>query len=171
MESIIKANLFSLKQLEDLLKVTDPHDYRTHLAVLNHASIGMHVRHVLEFYDLLLNSLSELCYDNRRREKQLEEDLPAALEHLGQLKRRLALVSENRGLILKSACDPASNQQILIETNLARELAYNLEHCIHHMALIRIGVEMLNPQQKLPDSFGLAPATLRARKMPSMNKS
>lgn len=46
-----------------------------------------------------------------------------------------------------------------IETNFTRELLYNLEHCIHHQALIRVAVCKLTRIQ-LPSNFGVAPSTL-----------
>jgi hypothetical protein len=43
------------------------------------------------------------------------------------------------------------------------EIAYNLEHTIHHMALIRVGLHELG-DITLDDSYGVAPSTLKYRK-------
>ena len=49
----------------------------------------------------------------------------------------------------------------VMPSSLARELQYNLEHTIHHAALIKIGVLSLVPDAVLPDTFGVAPSTVR----------
>jgi hypothetical protein len=50
-----------------------------------------------------------------------------------------------------------------LETNYFRELLYNLEHSIHHQALIKVALYRL-PHIKISDSFGIAPSTLEYRK-------
>jgi len=50
-----------------------------------------------------------------------------------------------------------------IPSNYYRELAYNLEHTIHHMALIRVGVNEVSSIE-LPVEFGVAYSTVKYRK-------
>ena len=49
-------------------------------------------------------------------------------------------------------------------SNLDRELVYNIEHAIHHMALIKIGIKEVAPQLQLPEGFGVANSTIRHKK-------
>jgi hypothetical protein len=49
---------------------------------------------------------------------------------------------------------------VSIPTNYYREVAYNLEHTIHHMALIRVGVNEVS-SIVLPDQFGVAYSTIK----------
>ena len=51
-----------------------------------------------------------------------------------------------------------------IPSTVARELSYNIEHCIHHLALIKIGLKILKPEMVLPSTFGVAASTIRHRK-------
>jgi hypothetical protein len=44
---------------------------------------------------------------------------------------------------------------------MARELVYNIEHVVHHMALVKIGLKELLPDLDLPDDFGVAVSTIR----------
>jgi hypothetical protein len=50
-----------------------------------------------------------------------------------------------------------------LTTSLFRELAYTVEHGIHHQALIRIGVHQIDRDELLDEKFGIAPATIRHR--------
>ena len=72
MKELLDANLYTLNQLEEILHDIKDTDYQCKLPVLNDSSIGMHFRHVLEFYDLLLNCSEELCYDDRPRRSALK---------------------------------------------------------------------------------------------------
>ena len=41
---------------------------------------------------------------------------------------------------------------------------YNLEHAIHHHALIKVGLKIMT-KIELPESFGVAPSTIQYRKV------
>ena len=56
-----------------------------------------------------------------------------------------------------------SNRQE-IETNIGRELAYNIEHAVHHMAILKIGLAIVAPEVKVPEGFGVAVSTLRYKR-------
>jgi hypothetical protein len=47
------------------------------------------------------------------------------------------LEKENKKIELQQIID---NEEVRIESNYFRELLYNLEHCIHHQALIKVAV-------------------------------
>ena len=51
-----------------------------------------------------------------------------------------------------------------IATNVERELIYNIEHAIHHMALIKVGLKTLRPEVVVSSSFGVASSTIRYEK-------
>lgn len=167
MKELLNANLYSLNQLEDVLQKIDNDDYQRKLPVLSGSSIGMHFRHVLEFYDLLLQCGDQLCYDDRPRRYAIENNTAEALGFLQNLKLALKSIEIDRPLILSAGYDAHSDVKTEVKSTFSRELAYNLEHCIHHMALIRIGVIYLNTEWELPETFGIAPSTLRAMKVAS----
>ena len=52
---------------------------------------------------------------------------------------------------------------IKIDSNYYRELLYNLEHCIHHQALIKVAV-LKNENLKVDANFGVARSTIEYRK-------
>ena len=51
---------------------------------------------------------------------------------------------------------------VAIPSNYYREIAYNLEHTIHHMALIRVGINEVS-SVVLPTEFGVAYSTIKFR--------
>ena len=55
-------------------------------------------------------------------------------------------------------------EAITIETNYYRELIYNIEHAVHHMAIMKIGIHEVAPYISLPADFGVAASTIRYKK-------
>jgi hypothetical protein len=70
------------------------------------------------------------------------------------------LEKENKKIELQQIVD---GEEIRVESNYLRELLYNLEHCIHHQALIKVAV-LQNPTILLSENFGVAHSTIEYRK-------
>ncbi|SDJ96331.1 hypothetical protein SAMN05421823_101534 [Catalinimonas alkaloidigena] len=150
------------KQLTFLLSTVRSEDFHCPLPILSGATIGQHIRHVLEFYQCLLQSLTDgqVCYDHRPRDPRLETDRAFALSQLHQLQASLTDLEGERHLSLLTG---PPEHPLRVMTSLDRELLYCLEHAIHHLALVKIGVIQALPYLTLPEGFGIAPATLHYR--------
>jgi hypothetical protein len=157
-----------INQLQQLLLSLTNEQYCEQIPVLSNASIGQHTRHIIEFFIELDHGYETgyVNYDARKRDIKIETDKNCALSKLQQITE--GLNKENKPLLLVS--DFGSNNHSLhtITTNLERELMYNLEHTIHHMALIRIGVNAVSTIT-LPENFGVAVATMKYRNTFSNN--
>lgn len=151
-----------LHSCEKLLKEAGQEAFVFRPALLNGSTVGMHFRHVLEFFMLLDERMStSINYDLRRRDSVLENELEAALSQSAHLRERLESgVFRDTSLTLDWQYE---EDKVAIATSLHRELAYNLEHLVHHMALIRIGLQLAKPDLEIPEDFGLANSTRRYR--------
>ena len=130
------------------------------VTVLSGSTIGQHTRHIVEFY-LELNkgyTNGTVDYDQRERNHYIQTDRDTAMAHLHRISE--ALEKPDRKLFL--TVNHGDNQSIA--TNYHRELIYNLEHTVHHMALIRIGVAAVSAIE-IPDGFGIAASTLKYRQL------
>ena len=67
-------------------------------------------------------------------------------------------------VILEVSYGKTDKDSVKIKSSLERELAYNIEHAIHHMAIIKIAVQTVFPKVKLADNFGVAFSTVRYQK-------
>jgi hypothetical protein len=56
-----------------------------------------------------------------------------------------------------------TGDMLSIPTNFQREEAYLIEHCIHHFALIRIGIQESFPDVFIDKNFGVAHSTIEFR--------
>jgi hypothetical protein len=108
---------------------------------------------------LLVNYETEIInYDKRQREMKIQTDVDYAITILQNQVNTLE--KPNKSLSLVHNCYSESE---LLPTNYYRELLYNLEHSIHHQALIKVALFSF-PHIRVSDSFGVAPSTLAYRK-------
>ncbi|MEP7108199.1 MAG: hypothetical protein ABI760_09450 [Ferruginibacter sp.] len=146
---------------ETLMKLT-PQQYVRPSATLFNATIGQHVRHIIELFIELEKGYAGgiVNYDKRKRDFRLETDLYFANEML--LHIHLLLNKPDKPLRLELDYNENSNELLSVATNYDRELVYNLEHSIHHMALIRVGINEV-AAITVPENFGIAISTIKHR--------
>jgi hypothetical protein len=150
----------SLDELVHLLRQLSQNDYVNPCAELSNASIGEHCRHIIELFTCLEHQYenSVVNYDNRARNNRIQTDTEYAVFQIKEIQKGLG--RENKILRLQQCIE---GEEIDIQTNYYRELLYNLEHCIHHQALIKVAVIKLDYLQ-ITESFGVAPSTIEFRK-------
>ena len=150
-----------LNQIQFVLDGLTSEQYINAIPVLSKSTIGQHTRHILEFF-IELNKGYEsgmVDYDKRIRNHAIESDKFFAIATIYQIIE--SIDKANREILLNvSLGDEDNNLQVF--TNYYRELVYNLEHTVHHMALIRIGVEAIS-SLAIPAGFGIAASTLKYR--------
>ena len=162
--SSVLSDVFS--QLRSFVSVVDDDAYVKPVAALDGATLGQHLRHATEFYLCLLDALSSrtfvVNYETRSRDTLLETNRSAALAALTDVEARILAYSEDRSLELLIASEDLGSMSI--PSSFYRECAYNIDHSIHHMALLRAGTKEICPNLRLPESFGVAKSTLAHRK-------
>lgn len=158
-----KACIEILEQLINLVQDLTQTEYCESLIILNGNTVGKHIRHVIEFYELLMNSYhtGKLNYDQRRHNEQLAQNPAMAVARLTQLIDAVANTGLSRSLLLEASFSGDEEEIIQCPTNYYRELLYNIEHTVHHMAIIKITVREAFPHIILPEQFGVASATIR----------
>ncbi len=145
-----------------LSRVDDP-QYAHPLEVLSNASAGQHTRHVIEFFQCLLEQrlTGTINYDKRVRNTLIEQHTGVALDSLQRIASEIQSVDPRESLQLEVSYDAACEACFPVETTFERELVYNIEHAIHHLAMIKIGLRIAAPEIVLRAGFGVAPSTVR----------
>lgn len=162
---IVEHSKRQFDELQRLVHALTIEQYTAPVAVLSNASIGQHVRHVLEFYLCLLNAEDHnVDYDARKRDKALETDRSAVLAALVALHDWMEGISDDADLHMVVDHSTDGSGSTRMRTSLFRELAYAFDHGIHHMALLRIAVEQEHRVVELHPDFGVAPSTIRDRR-------
>jgi len=134
------------------------------------STIGKHLRHARDYFDLLLACLSrpkplELNYDIRSRNVPMETSRPiaaSALEGTIQQLRHLQESGSTGILEEQITLEAVTPFRQVMQTTVGREMWFAALHAIHHWSMIRLiaagemGIE-------LDQSFGVAPSTLQHR--------
>lgn len=156
---IIQSVNHCLNQIKDFLIQINENDYSMPCFELSNSSIGEHTRHIIEMFQCLDRQYASgiINYDMRDRNKQIETSTSFAISQIELLLE--SIKKPNKDLLLQES---GANEIITVNTNYFREIVYNLEHCIHHQALIKIGL-VLNFDYKIDENFGVAFSTIQFR--------
>lgn len=149
-------------QLNDSIRQISNDEYKTPSRILTNTTIGQHVRHIIELFLCLEQGYATgvVNYEKRERDFRIETDKEFALDLMMDVFN--SLEQPNKDLILEAEDYCEDVQIVSVPSNYYRELAYNLEHTIHHMALIRVGINEVSSVQ-LPEEFGVAYSTIKYR--------
>lgn len=154
-------NVFT--QLSETLRQLSDEQYTRSSKTLSNATIGQHTRHIIEMFLCLEGGYEKgiVNYENRKRDVKIETEKEFALGLLLDIYNGLG--KPNKDLILEATYNEDSDELIEFRTNYRREIAYNLEHTIHHMALIKVGI-LESADIQLPEGFGVASSTIKYKK-------
>lgn len=150
-----------LNELADVIEQMSDSEYTSRSVNLSGATIGQHTRHVIELFQCLHIGYTDgaVNYEKRNRDISIETDKDVALKCIDNI---LANINkEDKQIILEAGFDTGID--IRVNSSYNRELIYNLEHAIHHMALIRVGINELT-SITLSETFGIAPSTIEYRR-------
>lgn len=149
----------SLNELIDLLHQLPDSEYAKPCPQLSNATIGEHTRHIIEMFQCLENFYDSglVNYDKRERNTQIQTSATFAIQSIQKVQENLD--KADKKIELQQIID---GEEIRIDSNYHRELLYNLEHCIHHQALIKVAILQCDNVQ-IDANFGVARSTIEYR--------
>ncbi|NDC40853.1 MAG: DinB family protein [Chitinophagia bacterium] len=150
----------TIGQLDEVLTQLNDEQYVQPCTVLNGGTVGQHARHIIELFQCLERGYltGEVCYDRRDRDKAIETSKVLASTLLQGISHNINRPNIN----LEVAAEVFTTDGEPLQSNYLRELAYNLEHTIHHLALLRPALAEI-ADLRVGDAFGVAPSTLKYR--------
>jgi uncharacterized damage-inducible protein DinB len=153
------------RQLEGLRHVIDSVPAELYRASPSRASgsIGAHVRHCLDHVRVLVSHCAgaAMTYDARLRGTGVETETRDAAAEIDRLCAALADLPPSRldeRIVLRSQTD-RDGTAAQVETTMGRELAFVVQHTIHHAAIINVLLDAAGCAT--PSGFGYAPSTPR----------
>lgn len=162
MKAVAKENLM---QLKDMLQQITTETYTKEHEILSGSSIGQHIRHILEFYLLLVSGSfsGTITYDKRQRDIRIEEDQQFAIQTIDRLLQGIDTLDETLAVKFEGDFTSDGTAQNTTLSSVGRELAYCIEHSIHHQAIIKAGLIVLGLNALTNENFGVAYSTIRYR--------
>jgi hypothetical protein len=161
MSQLIRASEIILGQLSDAMKQMTDAEFIKPSETLSGSSVGQHLRHTLEFFICLEQGITQgiINYDKRGHDKMIECDKELALEVINRIRSFVGKQIADTPLTLSASY--TDEEVVSVDTSYFRELTYNIEHAVHHMAIMKIGIKEVARHIELPLDFGVAASTMR----------
>lgn len=148
-----------LKSLSNLLSLLNDKQYNQKIEYLGDASIGGHTRHIIELLKCVTTGYNNgtIDYINRERNIVLEKDKSFAMAEIIVMTTQIIKADKQMKLEITSEEDSLPN---FVSTTYFREIVYNAEHAIHHLALIRVALREMK-LTIVSEKFGMAYSTIQ----------
>ena len=153
-------------QITNLLKGIDNQNYAKPLEVFNGSTLGQHFRHILDFYRCLVNGAQTgmIDYASRTRDPQIEQNASYARQAFLEIAKAVEQLDASTPIPVKADfSDKDDLKRPIVDSSLGRELMFAYDHAVHHLALIKIGLQLGLPQLQIDENLGVAPSTIKFR--------
>lgn len=163
---LVEGCRYCLTQCELLLKIVSPEDFAL---ANNGASIGTHLRHVLDRFQCFFNGLAtgHIDYDARKRDHAIATSPEAAAFALASISRRVETIASNTGNNNAENISAVLSVQesvhhlgpaVTVGSTVERELMGLIVHATHHLAIIAMLARQMG--YVVDKDFGKAPSTI-----------
>ena len=169
--NLIDDNIDVLTSSLAILGDLSNEDYQKSFAPYFAASIGKHMRHILDHYLRLIEGLESGCidYDDRARDERIETDTAYAAETIRSINQALngikvklesvqGFAKQAVDVNLCTSASASRDDGDAIASSVERELVFVHGHTTHHYAIIAAILKML--EVPVSADFGVAPSTL-----------
>jgi hypothetical protein len=107
----------------------------------------------------LFNNFENIInYDTRKRNLLLEENVKYTEGFITEIIDTLIKIENNARVLLVAKYQ---DQNISMESSIYREITYNIEHTVHHLAIISIAIPIHFNYINLSPNFGYADSTIQ----------
>lgn len=151
-------------QIITLLETIDDVAFQKAIPIFNGSTIGQHFRHILDFYTCLIKGLERpyVDYSFRERNPDLEKNAALARKKFEEIMTAIKPFDEDRVILIKADFHDGDHaKHPLVTSSIGRELMYAYDHAVHHLAIIKIGLQVSFPDFPVHSDLGVAPSTIR----------
>jgi len=153
-----------LRQIGNLLSRMNDGQYTKELPLFNGSTIGQHVRHIYDFYNSVVRSLEigELDYADRERNPDIERYTHNAALNFMSLSRMILALDEDT--LIDVVTEFGTSEETIrkrVGSSIGRELMYAYDHAIHHLAIVKMGIQTNFPEFEMDETIGVAPSTIK----------
>ncbi len=148
-----------IRSLSNLLSLLNDEQYNKQIEHLGKASIGGHTRHIIVLLQCAIAGYDTgmIDYVNRTRNMNIQTNRFFAITNLELLEKQINLPNKQLEMKVENIEDAVEST---VPTTYFREVVYNTEHAIHHLALIKVAlIEM--KVDLVCENFGMAYSTIK----------
>lgn len=156
-----------IRQINLLLRHLDGEAFSRPLELFNGGTLGQHFRHILDFYLCLLRDLptGTVDYADRERDPSIEKDPEQTLQLFNRIAAAVRELEEEKPLVVRAdfSAESMVGQRPELSSSIGRELMFAYDHAVHHLAIIRMGLQVAFPSFPMHENLGIAPSTIKFR--------
>lgn len=160
MNIIIQSSINTLNKSKALLLSLEDNDLCNSTISPYYSCIGSHIRHILDFYDCILDGIESLNIDltNRKRDEEMHRNCNYALRNVERVISELQQLDEAKLIKYFDVVDDLGLGKVTIQYTIGGILAQANSHAIHHYAIINYILDRLDIVIK-DEEFGYNPTT------------
>ncbi len=159
MNSIIDATTHTLLKAKSLLNTLSDDELRNDSVPPYYSCVGSHIRHILDFFDCILEGIEsgEVDLTARRRDLRVEQQCDFASESIDRVVSSLRAIGGQSDAHV-NVTDDLGLGKTTIKQTVSGLLAQANSHTIHHYAIISYILDHLNVQVE-DETFGYNPTS------------
>lgn len=160
----MKCKEGALQLIDEIIEALNviPQDiYVGSIDLFDGVTIGRHFRHIYDFFNCLTTQCEhdQVDYAQRERDTVIETNKEISIEHFSNLKLSVQDLEESKVLSVYADFKSDDGSRPEVKTTVGRELMYVYDHAIHHLAIIKIGLQSVDPTLPIKKNLGVAAST------------
>lgn len=157
---VISAINENLQKASLLLNCIDQSCYTDVSIAPYHSSIGSHIRHILDFFNCIIDGLdaNKIDLTSRKRDERIATDIPSALLRISEIQQTLLTFAEVNTDYLIHVTDNLGQGNVTVNYTLESILVHANSHAVHHYATVGYMLHQLNVTHTIA-GFGYNPTT------------
>ena len=150
-----------IDEIINTLTIIPEESYSSSLEVFDGGTLGKHFRHIHDFFSCLITQCehNHVDYAKRKRDVTIENQKDSAIKHFDLLKSELSELDESKVLKVYADFMLQDGSRPEVQTTIGRELMYAYDHAVHHLAIVKIGLQSIDPSLPIKKDLGVAAST------------
>lgn len=164
-ELIKRQSVSVLRQGREALSMLKVSDYTIRSPAFYNASVGGHMRHILDHYQRVVYSHQNpslvLNYDERKRDTLVETSVQASLDSIDDMIKTIPSLDMTRSVEVSFMGDDKTFEAYTTPSSVERELSFVAHHGVHHLATIKLIMSSLGYTFDASSTIGVAVSTVK----------
>ena len=158
-----KGAITLIDTIVDTMSAIDSDLYHQPLEIYNGSTFGKHFRHIHDFFHCLVHQCpdKEVDYCHRCRDERIENHKDYSIDAFRILQQDLQSLDEDQIITVKADFETSEGVRPAVKTSIGREIMYAYDHAVHHLAIVKIGLNANCPHLDLDQNIGVAASTIR----------
>jgi hypothetical protein len=155
-----------VKQINGILTHIEASLYQMPLDIYNGSSIGQHFRHIYDFFRCLAQGAAQEVVDYAQRERDLRIEQDPLFAQSAFVRELEYLLSLEEYTPVAVRADFSAHHDLgrpEYPSSVGREITFIHDHAVHHLAIIKIGLQAEAPDLLKDQNLGVAPSTVKFR--------